>query len=392
MLYFLEQKKDCTGCGACMTVCPVQCIAMEEDEEGFLYPVSDQSCISCGKCEAACRRRMASDGSRSQRAYAAVSRDREIWRRSSSGGAFSEICKAFAVEGEIAAAGAAWDGFRVHHVFVEGIENIAVLCKSKYMESFTGDTFFKCNEYLEKGQRVVFCGTPCQVAGLKATLWKDYKNLLTIDLICHGAGSPKVFQSCIKALEQQFGEEICAYEFRAKERVYAMDYITAVTFRSGKRYLFNDQYTQLFLQQKCLRPSCGEHCKYRTQDRQGDFTIADFKGLDKVFPACTGTKVNYSSIVVNSAKGMELLPELRKSMKVMECSIDDIKKYNPLFYRQGCISKGRNSFFEEYAAFPDDTVVKYTNPAAVYKRSIKRRILDVLPQALRGLLLKTLRL
>ncbi len=102
--------------------------------------------------------------------------------------------------------------------------------------------------------------------------------------------------------------------------------------------------------------------------------------------------MNYSSIVVNSAKGMELLPELRKSMKVMECSIDDIKKYNPLFYRQGCISKERNSFFEEYAAFPAETVVKYTHPAAVYKRSIKRRILDVLPQALRGLLLKTLRL
>ena len=94
MLYFLEHKKDCTGCGACMTVCPVQCIAMEEDEEGFLYPVSDQSCISCRKCEAACRRRMASDGSRrNQRAYAAVSRDREIWRRSSSGGVFRKSVK-----------------------------------------------------------------------------------------------------------------------------------------------------------------------------------------------------------------------------------------------------------------------------------------------------------
>lgn len=389
MLYFLKNKGDCTGCGACMSVCPVQCITMKEDTEGFIYPVADKSCIDCGLCEDTCRKKLASSNVRQvQCAYAAVSRDKEIWRRSSSGGAFSEICKAYARKGGAVVTGAAWDGFHVHHVCVEDIEQIAILCKSKYVESFIGDIFLKCKKYLEQGQRVVFCGTPCQVAGLKAALQKDYNNLLMIDFICHGVGSPKVFRSCMKVMEQQFGEEIYAYEFRAKERVFAMDHITRISLRSGKRLLFNDQYMQLFLQQNCLRPSCGENCKYRTEDRQGDITIADFKGFDQVFPALIGTKVNYSSIVINSRKGMEILPDLMRTMKVMECSIDDIKKHNPLFYKQGCISKDRQDFFDEFCSFPIEAVMKYTKPAVVYKRSMKRRVLDLLPQALRGILLK----
>ena len=201
MLYFTKQKSECTGCSACAAACPVKCIAMEPDAEGFLYPVASDACIRCGRCEAVCpiKKEREPKDLPNKVAIAAVSKNFRIWRRSASGGAFSEICRIWG-DDETIVFGAAWNGFRVEHVGVTGVDNIAPLCKSKYVASAVGDSLSQVRQALAEGKKVIFCGTPCQVAGLNGYLGSAHDNLLTIDLICHGVGSPEVFTQCIRAM------------------------------------------------------------------------------------------------------------------------------------------------------------------------------------------------
>ena len=387
MLPFIKEKGDCTGCTSCMASCPIQCIHMERDEEGFLYPVAGSLCIHCNKCEYVCPQQKSAEprGSVSinQVAYAGVTKDYQVWLRSTSGGAFSEICNAWG-NLHTAVFGAAWKGFEVHHTRVTS-DSIASICKSKYVESSLDNCFVKLKNDLENGIKVVFAGTPCQVAGLRSFLSKDYDNLLLVDLICHGVGSPTVFQTCICVISEQLGKRIKYYEFRSKRGPYETDYMSKAILDDGETvYLTQDPYMQLFLKQDCLRPSCGKNCKYRNNDRQGDITIADFKGLTEVFPELRGTKRNYSTLVANTKKGEMLIEQkLIYTMELHKCSLDVIEKYNPLFFHQTEYSKNRDIFFKEFIKDSGLTVKKYTKRMKINKKSLKRIIFDMLPVYIR---------
>lgn len=381
MLEFIKEKKNCVGCTACYSVCPTRSIQMIEDEEGFLYPSLIGKCIQCGKCERVCpiHNMKLEEQTYKKKAYAGVTRDWNIWERSASGGAFSEICRAWG-DNKTIIAGAAWGGLRVHHICVKGVNNISPLCKSKYIASNLEDTFIEIENYLQCGNKVLFCGTPCQVAGLKQFLGKEYTNLLLIDLICHGVGSPKIFNSCIKVIEKQLGCNISRYEFRSKKRKYEYDHIEKITLLNNKEVsLSTDPYIQLFLKQLCLRPSCGENCKYRNEHRQGDITIADFKGLKQVFPKLANESRNYSTIIINNNKGEKIISALEKSMILYECRIEDIKRYNPLFYRQTRSTKKRDEFFTDYINTSQDAIIRWTKPTEIHKLTIKRKIYNIIP-------------
>lgn len=389
MLSFNSEKKNCSGCAACYSVCPKQCISMVRDEEGFDYPeiTSPESCVNCNLCEKVCPINGTFSIENSQRAFAAVSRNYSIWHRSASGGAFSEICKSWGDKNTLVV-GAAWKGFYVHHIGIVGVNNIKELCNSKYVSSHIEDCFREIREYLKIG-KVVFCGTPCQVSGLRSFLRKDYENLLTIDLICHGVGSPTVFESCTRVISNQAGKDLKAYSFRAKRKVYETDYLTLLTFDNSTQFVSQDPYIQLFLKQTCLRPSCGKNCNYRDRNRRpGDFTIADFKGLTTIFPELLGTKRNYSTIVCNSVKAHSIIPRLEKRMKMREVSIDDIIKYNPLFDGNTWFSEDRDKFFSDFVLDDIGTIERYTKPYRVVKSSLKNKIFSSLPVWIRKILLK----
>ena len=191
MLYFMKEKMQCTGCSACYNICPTKCITMEKDEEGFLYPIASDRCVHCGKCETVCSavNKKNDGGSTLPEAYCALTKDNKVWKQSASGGTFTEICKAWNI-GDSVFCGATWNGLNIEHKCVQGIGNIGLLRRSKYVASDTKNVFREVKDYLIVGKRVVFCGTPCQVAGLKLFLGKEQENLLLIDLICHGVGSP----------------------------------------------------------------------------------------------------------------------------------------------------------------------------------------------------------
>lgn len=357
---------------------------MKSDQEGFLYPFASERCISCNKCQQVCpQQNQAVNTTVKQQAFAACSKEREVWKRSSSGGAFSEICYTFG-DNDTLFVGAAWNNLSVHHIGVS-IENLKALCKSKYVASDLGDAFNQIKEHLLRNQKVIFCGTPCQVAGLKNFLKKDYDNLFLIDFICHGIGSPKVFRACIDVLQEQFSKKIYSYEFRAKRKVFEGDHIQRISFEDNSElYLMNDPYIQLFLQQQCLRPSCGKNCKYRDEHRQGDITIADFKGLSYVFPELAGSKVNYSSIVTNTKRGEKIITSLTDKMDLYPCDISEIKKFNPLFCRQTYFSEQRDLFFNDFNLSPDVAIKKYTSTCNIkYKKKFAKKVYDLLPVKVR---------
>lgn len=382
MLSFNPSKGGCTGCAACYSACPVHCISMKEDEEGFLYPESNEACIDCGLCEKVCPNiKPKHENPYPQKAFAALTKDAKIWQRSASGGAFSEVCRHWADEDTLIV-GAAWDGLRVHHIGVKGFDEIGPLCKSKYVNSAIEDTFIEIQEALKAGQKAIFCGCPCQVAGLKTILRKDYDNLLTIDLICHGSGSPSVFEACMKNISDFYGEKVVNYQFRAKRKYYEKDYISSITTEKRVHYVVKDPYMQLFLSQNALRPSCGKNCKYRDSRRPGDLTLADFKGLTAVFPDLIFQKRNWSTIVCNTKKGEEILAELGETMQIRPCPIEAIIKHNPLFAHQTWFSEDRDAFFRDFIEDKEKAISKWTVPPTTYKTPLKKAILAPIPTSL----------
>jgi len=381
----IVEKDKCVGCSACVAICPSHCISMVEDKEGFRYPVASDKCIQCKQCEKVCpiNNKVAAIQRIKQKTYSGATKDFDIWKRSTSGGAFSEICKAWGDSNTIYF-GAKWDGFLVKHDYMLGYNNIAPLCKSKYISSDMGDSFSKVKKFVERGNKVVFCGTPCQIAGLRNYLKKEYDNLLLIDFVCHGVGSPKVFKTCIQAIETQFGNKVHKYEFRSKKKVYETDYLSKITLNDdSEKYLIQDQYIQLFLKQRCLRLSCGKNCKFRNINRQGDITIADFKGLGQIMPSLAGEKRNFSTIVINTEKGAMVLNKLKETMDLYPCDIKDIEKFNPLIYKQTWFAEDRDDFFQDYILNPKGAIEKWTTPAIIYSPGVLHRIYGLMPVWLR---------
>lgn len=189
----IKDKKDCCGCSACVQKCPKQCISLKEDNEGFLYPEVDKSmCINCGLCEKVCPVLHQGESRKPLKVYAAKNQDEEIRRQSSSGGIFTLLAEKTIQDGGVVFGARFDEHWEVKHDYTETIEGLAAFRGSKYVQSRMEDNYRKAEMFLKQGRKVLFSGTPCQVAGLKRFLRKYYGNLLTIDMVCHGVPSPLV--------------------------------------------------------------------------------------------------------------------------------------------------------------------------------------------------------
>lgn len=304
----LTKKANCCGCGACAQSCPKNCISMEPDSEGFLYPkVDEKQCVNCGLCEKVCPilLKQRPDPIKVE-AYAAYTTNNELREKSSSGGIFSLLAQEILNRGGTVA-GAAFDAdFSVRHILVETDAELDRLRGSKYVQSRMEDTYVQIRDLLKQGRPVLFTGVACQIAGLKAFLGREYENLYTVDVLCHGVPSPKVWAHYRREQAQIHGTTLEEVSFRDKRKGWR-HYSMALNFAEGVEYCrpgAEDTYLRVFLRDLCLRPSC-HSCRFKDFPRLSDLTIGDAWGIERHMPDLDddhGTSV----VLVNSEKGMGL--------------------------------------------------------------------------------------
>lgn len=313
-------RELCTGCGACMNTCRFDAIKMKPDNEGFLFPsVDEKKCTQCKQCVAVCPalKYKNKNTAENTQVYAAMASD-ELRAVSSSGGMFTLLAEDILQEGG-AVCGAAYDAdFNVRHIIIRDISDLEKIRGSKYVQSDTGMVYSQIEVLLKSDIKVLFTGMPCQVAGLYNFLAKDYENLYTMDLLCHGVPSPKVFD---KYLEETFGKrrnDITKIDFRDKT-VFGWSSSMNVFFSNGTEYRkanADDPYYRAFLPIISLRKSCA-HCKFSPVPRVGDISIGDFWGISKYNPELNDKK-GTSLVLVNSEKGRMVFEKMKAKMKVCE--------------------------------------------------------------------------
>ncbi|MGM9979716.1 MAG: Coenzyme F420 hydrogenase/dehydrogenase, beta subunit C-terminal domain [Clostridium sp.] len=319
-------KEQCCGCYACASACPKNCILMKVDKEGFWYPeVNKDICVQCGLCERICpvvRNEYVND--KEVNAYVAYSKNEKIRMKSSSGGLFTMFAEVVLSEGGVVF-GAAFDNkFLVHHIAIESMEDLEILQGSKYLQSEIGYTYKEAKKFLKQGRKVLFSGTACQIAGLKSFLGKDFDNLFTIDVLCHGVPSPKVWEKYINEKEKGYNDSIKQVQFRNKETGWK-HYSLKMIFSNSKVYksIFNvDDYMKLFLSDICLRPSC-HNCKFKSLNRPSDITLGDCWDIENYMPNMDDDK-GTSVVLTHSEKGREMLLNLTEKINLKEAEVDKV--------------------------------------------------------------------
>ena len=296
-----SRMNGCTGCGACKLSCPVNAITMEENEKGFLYPVIDKNkCISCKKCVAVCPVNEKKANAAAKVAYAFKRKDETKRMESQSGGAFSAFAEAVIKAGGVVYGVALDDDGKAVYQRVDNETDLIRLKGSKYVQADLDDSYLCVKEDL-KTRKVLFSGTPCYVAGLKHYLKSENtENLLTVDLICHGVPSPKMYEKHLGFLSEGYGEKITAFNFRDKLQTGWHGHMETYTDNTGVK-IADSAYANIFYTDAGLRESCYS-CQYACTERVADISIGDFWGVEKVYPDMDDNK-GLSLVLVNSIEG-----------------------------------------------------------------------------------------
>lgn len=345
-------KSSCCGCRACEQICPVKCISFSTDEEGFLVPsVNRGKCIDCNACARVCPIDNPTEGKMPVGIFATASSDLATKKKSSSGGVFYLLASNIVAKGGIVVGAALnLEERRLCHTAVDNVDELTALLGSKYIASDTEATFSEVRRHLIEGRKVLFVGTPCQIAGLQGFLRKDYINLYTCDLLCHGVPSQYVFERYIDWLERKHKGKVVSLNFRDKEK-----YGWSITLRYDieRRGRIKSHYVPAglspyfygFLRGKFLRESC-YHCLYTKLQRTGDLTLADFWGV-KELNLSDDLSSGCSCVLVNTNRGQELFESIRY----------DLQFEHPVTYEQ---AYRQNINFKEPCQRPQerDTAIK----------------------------------
>lgn len=357
----IKSKFDCCGCNACVQACPKQCIVMSEDYEGFLYPeVNKELCINCDLCEKVCPVSNQVANRFPMEIYAVINENKKVCLESSSGGVFTSFAEKVINENGLVF-GAKFDSnWEVVHDHVDTCSDLSVFRGSKYLQSRIENTFLEVRFFLNKGRKVLYSGTPCQIAGLKRFLNKDYENLLTVDFVCHGVPSPKIWRSYLKqTIERRCGKQIDSVSietisFRNKclsWKKFSFALTFSITDDAGilKIISFSEIFSKNlfmkgFLSNLYLRPSCYA-CPAKKLKSGSDITIGDFWGIKKVSPDFYNDK-GVSLVLINSDKGYKYFKELNVT-KQKSC-YDDVLKGNSFIVESAHQPAERETFFREF--------------------------------------------
>ncbi len=353
-----DGPKDCCGCGSCAAVCSKGAIMMAEDAYGFVFPRIDESaCMGCGACVRACGLHAHLGGETEGPWYAAAGRGDVS--ASASGGVFAAIARAVIDEGGCAF-GAAYEpfegGLHVRHRMAEDVEGLTGLLNSKYVQSDVGGCFAEVRQQLKTGRQVFFCGTPCQVAGLKGFLGRDWPNLLTADLVCHGVPSENMFNGYVRELAEKHDVDVVDFRFRCKREGWGHSLLLLLLLSDGREVTVpagRSAYYDMFLNLKTLRDSCYV-CPYAGRYRAGDLTLGDFWGVrhnrpDLLAEGELDLQRGVSCLLVNSARGREAVERYGDCLYLKEAAFGEIAKGNDQLRHPSVLPADREIYMGAFA-------------------------------------------
>lgn len=344
-----DNKKDCCGCTACMNICPVGAIEMQSDEEGFLYPrINEEKCIDCKLCEKICPKINRKFKNKTiLNSYSVRSKDKKILNTSTSGGFFTPIAK-YILKNKGYVYGAGYGKkLEVIHKEVRKEEELEELRGSKYVQSNLNNTFKHIREHLQIGNLVLFTGTPCQVEGLKNFLGKEYDNLYTIDLVCHGVPSPKLWGKYVEYQEKRNNSKIKEAYFRNKTYGYHGGTMK-LKFENGKTYYGSartDYMLKAFFKEISSRPSCYE-CSWKGRNRASDYTIYDCWSYSKL-TSKKDDNLGHTNLFVNTKKAKELLEKISEEIEIQAVDENLAIEYDGIMVENSAVpNKYRNEFYK----------------------------------------------
>lgn len=347
----LCSKKECTGCGACHDICPKHAITMRQDKEGFFFPEIDPSlCVECTLCQKACHVLFpVKKHKRVEYPLAAVAKSDLLRQKSSSGGMFSLLALEIIAKGGVVFGAVFGDDYEVYHTKATNEQELAALRGSKYIQSRTENTYQEVKMYLKKGINVLYTGTPCQIAGLYGFLGKiDTTLLYTVDLVCHGVPSIKAFHLYLKKLAIKENCNVHAIKNFSFRDLKGWDITPSYRMEGkedvNKQPVLENLYMRMFLS-SFLHRECCYHCRYTTEERVADITIADFWGVEKEKAFAYDITKGCSLVLLNSEKGDSLFQAVSQNLYYEERTWSEALAQNHQLYTSSIRPKGRNNVY-----------------------------------------------
>ena len=352
----LNDKSDCCGCSACYSICSHHAIEFVEDQEGFFYPMFNKGlCIDCGLCEKVCPviHYKTEPKTGNPVIYSAINKNAKQYMQSSSGGIFILLCEYIISNGGIVC-GAVYDkDFVVKHSFASTLDECKAFQGSKYVQSDIRDIYPKIKAILKDNVPVLFSGTPCQVVGLKLYLRKNYDNLFTVDLLCHGVPSPLIFKDYINFVRGKNKIRNINMKSKSKKKGTAIRF----DFCNGKyvrQTLKTDLWNKLYFGNFIVRPSC-HNCQFTHYNRVGDITIGDSWGINKYYPNFHANEMT-SLLLVNTNKGTFLYDKISQEIDKIEITKEE--SIQPQLQYPTPKSLEREIFWEDYIKCGFNHVIK----------------------------------
>lgn len=373
----ITDKRKCCGCEACANICPKKCIEMLEDEEGFRYPVvNKKECINCGLCKKVCpiiNMATKNDILDSLEFYAAYNKSDEILKNSSSGGLFWIFVDYILKNKGIIYGVVQESTYNVKFIRATTKEECFPIRGSKYLQAHVDDIYNQVKEDLENGKYVLFSGTPCQVAALYKTLKKEYEKLYTIDVVCHGVPSNKVFTKYVDWMQKKYKQKVTNIKWRDKIKGWGPNRVT-VYFENGTKSTTisrENPFQRGFLDNLYLRPSCYE-CKYAKLPRIADISLADFWGYEGILKEENENK-GISAVIISSKKGREIFEKTKDEINYHPVSKEYLTARSRHSYIYPEENKKRDSFFKDLDKMKYEKLCrKYKLKTPAYKKVLKK--------------------
>lgn len=401
-----DKKENCCACGACYNICPKNAIKMVVDEYGFKYPKIDYTkCISCGACKRVCAFQNIIEKNEPLQVVAAARKDENKIMKSASGGIFAVFAEYFlSIGGIVYGAALVKENNTLvpKHIGIDDLKDLPKLLGSKYVQSDIGNVYKEIRTLLNNKKQILFSGTPCQVAGLKAFLGKKYENLFAIDIICHGVPNAEFFKGYLEILEKKFNGEILEFKFRDKKDGWGPYILSADILKQNKlqrerKYIYLDEstYANMFLYTDILRLNCYK-CKYTNKHRTGDITIGDYWGIEKEHPellkvngGLLDTKKGISAIIINTEKGKSEIERLGQDIVYFDTTYEKVASANTQLREPSKYGKYRDKIMALYKEGGYSAVDTFYYNKIIRKILIKKQIKKFIPKKI-WLILKKL--